>query len=277
MTTPPAAAPAADAIDLMQVAAIMREVARAEILPRFRTLGRHEIHQKSHPGDLVTAADVAAEKALSERLTALLPGSAVVGEEAAHADPAILATLQQDAPVWVLDPVDGTRNFATGVPRFAVMVALVQGGDTVAGWILDPVADTLYAARRGGGSWCDGRRLQVAAPAPLHALAGAAGFGHAKLFKPHGIRTRQSGSAAHDYMQASDGRADFAVFRRRLNPWDHAAGALIFTEAGGFCRMSDGRPYRPGDTDGDHIILAPSEALWRELRDILRPHIEGRA
>ena len=275
MTTPTVAT--ADTVDLAEVAAIMRAVARAEILPRFRTLGRHEIHQKSHPGDLVTAADVAAEKALSDRLLALLPGSLVVGEEAAHADPSVMDKLQQDAPVWVLDPVDGTRNFANGVPRFAVMVALVQGGDTVAGWILDPVADSLYAAHRGSGSWCDGKRVAVAAPAPLRTLVGAAGYGHAKLFKPHGIRTRQSGSAAHDYMQASDGRAGFAVFRRRLNPWDHAAGALIFTEAGGVCRLYDGRPYRPGDTDGDHIILAPDEVLWQELRDILRPHIEGHA
>lgn len=262
-------------VDPDAVAAIMRDVAQAEILPRFRTLERHEIRQKSHPGDLVTAADEAAEKALATRLRALLPGSVVVGEETAHADPAVLRKLQQEAPVWVLDPVDGTRNFAHGVARFAVMVALVQGGDTSAGWILDPLADQIYVAERGAGSWRNGGRIHVTGPAPLDSLIGATGYAHAKLFKPRGVRTRQTGSAAHDYMQASDGRVGFAVFRRRLNPWDHAAGALIHQEAGGFSRLYNGRPYRAADLDGDHLILAPDEALWREVRDILRPHIEA--
>lgn len=264
-------------VDPDAVAAIMREVAQAEILPRFRSLESHEIRQKSHPGDLVTAADVAAEKALAERLRALLPGSVVVGEETAHADPAVLGKLQEDAPVWVLDPVDGTRNFAHGVARFAVMVALVRGGDTVAGWILDPVADSLYVAQQGAGSWCDGRRIRVCEPAPLRRLTGATGYAHAKLFKPMGIRTRQTGSAAHDYMQASDGRIGFALFRRRLNPWDHAAGALIHAEAGGYARLFDGRSYRPGDTAGDHIILAPDEEVWREIREIIAPHVAAHA
>lgn len=262
-------------VDPDAVAAIMREVAQTEILPRYKTLEKHEIRQKSHPGDLVTAADEAAEKALAEHLRALLPGSVVVGEESVAAEPEVLRKLQEAAPVWVLDPVDGTRNFAHGVARFAVMVALVQNGDTVGGWILDPLADVIYVAQPGSGSWRNGTRIHVCEPAPLQTLVGATGYGHAKLFKPRGMRTRQTGSAAHDYMQASDGRVGFAVFRRRLHPWDHAAGALIHHEAGGYGRLYDGRCYRPGDTEGDHLILAPNEAIWHELREILRPHIES--
>ncbi|EKV31394.1 Archaeal fructose-1,6-bisphosphatase [Caenispirillum salinarum AK4] len=262
-------------VDPDSVAAIIRDVARDEILPRYNTLEAHEVRSKSHPGDLVTAADEAAEAALATRLRALLPGSVVVGEEGTAADPRLLDRLKEDAPVWVLDPVDGTRNFAHGVPRFAVMVALVRGGDTVCGWILDPVADVLYVAEQGAGSWREGKRIRVSPARGPEALVGATGYRHAKLFKPHGIRTRQSGSAAHDYMQASDGRVDFAVFRRRLNPWDHAAGALIHHEAGGFGRTVDGDSYRPGDREGDHLILAPDEDTWSRIRDILLPHVRG--
>lgn len=262
-------------VDPDAVAAIIREVAQAEVLPRYKTLQKHEVRIKSHPGDLVTAADEAAEEALAIRLRALLPGSVVVGEEGTAADPDLLNKLDEDAPVWVLDPVDGTRNFAHGVPRFAVMVALVRGGDTVMGWILDPVADSLYVSEAGAGSWRDGVRLHVNAPRPLDRMVGATGYNHAKLFKPHGVRTRQSGSAAHDYMEASDGRVDFAVFRRRLNPWDHAAGALIHHEAGGFGRTIAGTRYRPADREGDHLILAPDEDTWRAVRKIILPHVLG--
>lgn len=155
------------------VATIIRDVAREEILPRYNTLKVHEVRAKSHPGDLVTVADVAAEAALGKRLRDLLPGSVVVGEEGTAADPGLLRLLTEDAPVWVLDPVDGTRNFAHGIPRFAVMVALVRGGDTVCGWILDPVADVLYVAEQGAGSWRDGERIHVSPPRGLDSLVGA--------------------------------------------------------------------------------------------------------
>lgn len=262
-------------VDPDAVAAIVREVAQTEVLPRFRTLEKHEVRTKSHPGDLVTAADEAAEAALATRLRALLPGSVVVGEEGAAADPALLDRLDGDAPVWVLDPVDGTRNFAHGVARFAIMVALVRGGDTVAGWIFDPIEDSLFVAEAGAGSWRDGQRIRVGSGRAFRTMVGATGYRHAKLFKPLGVRTRQSGSAAHDYMQASDGRVDFAVFRRRLNPWDHAAGALIHHEAGGYGRLFNGAGYRPCDRRGDHLILAPDEDTWRKVREVVRPHVEG--
>lgn len=262
-------------VDTDAVAAIIRDVSATEILPRYKTLEAHEVRTKSHPGDLVTAADEAAEAALSARLRSLLPGSVVVGEEGTAANPALLDLLSGDAPVWVLDPVDGTRNFAHGVPRFAVMVALVTAGETLGGWIYDPIADVLYSAKKGAGSWRDGHKIHVGDAPRLDAMVGATGYRHAKLFKPLGIRTRQSGSAAHDYMQASDGRIDFALFRRRLNPWDHAAGALIHQEAGGFGRTVDGKVYRPGDRTGDHLILAPDQATWALVRDIVLPHVRG--
>src|SRR5258706_1538626 len=113
-------------IDVERVDRIIREVARTEIVPRFRMLRAGDIREKS-PGNLVTAADMASEAALTRRLGEILPGAVVLGEEAAAEDEGLFGLLAGDAPVWIIDPVDGTINFAHGRPGFAVIVALVSG------------------------------------------------------------------------------------------------------------------------------------------------------
>ncbi|HEY9538637.1 MAG TPA: inositol monophosphatase family protein, partial [Kiloniellaceae bacterium] len=148
-------------IDLAKVTALIEEIAAEDVLPRFQALAAHEIHEKA-AGEVVTVVDVAVEKRLTARLTDLLPGSLVVGEEAVHAEPALMDQLASDAPVWILDPIDGTRNFAHGRPVFAIMVALAQGGESIAGWILEPVSGRFGIAERGAGAWMGGRRLQAA-------------------------------------------------------------------------------------------------------------------
>ncbi|MBI3512493.1 MAG: inositol monophosphatase, partial [Proteobacteria bacterium] len=159
--------------DAARVATIIREVAAAEILPRYQALRASDIREKA-PGDFVTAADLASEAALTRRLTELVPGSVVLGEEAAAADPSVFDRLDGDAPVWVIDPVDGTINFAKGRPGFVVIVAWIHRGRTLAGWIHDPLASVMVTAERGGGTLGDGGRLHVAADTPLDAMVGAA-------------------------------------------------------------------------------------------------------
>ena len=139
--------------DSENVIAIIREVAAAEIMPRFRNLGADDVAQKRSPSDLVTTADLEAERRLTAALTALSPGSAVIGEEAAEHDPAVLSALAGESPVWLIDPVDGTNNFAHDKPCFAVIVAFCLGGETVAGWIHDPIADATMWAAKGRGAW----------------------------------------------------------------------------------------------------------------------------
>src|ERR1044071_2082707 len=124
--------------DADRVGRIIAEIAETEVMPYFERLGHGDITEK-RPGDVVTIADVAAEAKLSPALAELLPGSLVVGEEAVAGDPRVLEALAGKAPVWLVDPIDGTANFAEGIPRFAVMVALVHRGTTVMGWIHDPV------------------------------------------------------------------------------------------------------------------------------------------
>ncbi len=150
------------------VAAIVAEVAAQEIMPRYQNLAAGDVSDKN-PGDPVTIADLETEKALTRRLKDLLPGSHVVGEEAVAADPAVMDLLQRDEPVWIVDPVDGTTNFAAGLPIFATIVGLAQGGEMRLACIHDPVNDRTALASAGDGATINGVQAQVAAPTePKH-------------------------------------------------------------------------------------------------------------
>ncbi len=250
-------------MDTHCIAKLIRETAEAEVLSRFCNLQSGEVREKS-PGDFVTEADVQAEKVLTRRLKDILPGSLVVGEEAVAADRDVLLRLDKDEPVWVIDPVDGTRNFAHSHPMFAVIVALVRGGQTLLGWIYDPVNEVMAIAEAGGGTWIDGDRMQVAPDLPLSRMQGSAGYRDRNDPLVLAVdRLVHNHSAAHDYLQLIQGQLHFASYRR-LNPWDHAAGVLMHAEAGGYSALLDSRPYRPVAV-GRGLLLAPSEASWHEL------------
>jgi fructose-1,6-bisphosphatase/inositol monophosphatase family enzyme len=251
-------------IDIAKVSAIIREVAEAEILSRFKTLRRDQIREKK-PNQLVTEADTEAERVLSRRLRELLPGT-VVGEEGVEGDASVLSSLAQTGVVWVIDPVDGTANFANNNPRFAVIVALVIDGVTQVGWIHDPVPNRTVIAERGQGAWRDGTRLKVAAEVPLAQMTGS--------IKKKGrvaeqvLHVARRGSAAHDYLDLATGRQHFAHFRR-LMPWDHAAGVLIHQESGGYALMLDGSTYNPILHADGQLLLTPGEASWRAIAALM--------
>ncbi len=255
-------------VEVARVTEIIRAVARAEIMPRFRNLAAHQIREKS-PNNLVTEADTESEKALERELTALLPGALVVGEEAVAHDAGVLDALKGEAPVWVLDPVDGTSNFAHGRPTFGVIVALVQGGRTLAGWIHDPVNDVTATVERGQGAWIGERRLRCAPAAPISEMVGSLGYRRSKQLAGKVRRLVRQGAVAHDYIGLASGAIHFAYYNR-LSPWDHAAGVLMFQEAGGFAQLLDGSPYRPAPSPVG-VLLAPDEGCWNELRAWIEP------
>ncbi len=271
------------AIDYDAVTALMREVSAAEILPRFRKLAPADIREKDHPADLVTVADIEAERALGAGLTALLPGSRLLGEEAAARDPGLLALLGGAEPVWVIDPVDGTQNFVDGVERFAVIVALCEGGRTVAGWILDPIGGSVVWAGIGAGAWLEGAAgrapLAVVRGRPVSELKGCLDYRSAKQLKaaretgrsPTPALLHRQRCTGHEYIDLATQRIDFAQYRR-LKPWDHAAGVLIHAEAGGFSRLrGTGQPYRPEPAIVEQpLLLAPDENAWQALDSLLR-------
>jgi fructose-1,6-bisphosphatase/inositol monophosphatase family enzyme len=135
-------------IDPESVANYIRETARAVILPRFRALGQDDVREKK-PGDPVTIADTEAEQELTRRLAAVIPGANVLGEESVAEDASRLAWLSAEAPVWIIDPIDGTSNFVRGNDGFAVIVALARQGTVEAGWIYNPLGDVMISALKG--------------------------------------------------------------------------------------------------------------------------------
>lgn len=149
-----------------EVEEAVRKAAAAEIMPRFRQLTADDIVEKNGPHDLVTVADRAAEAHLTASLTALLPGSVVVGEEAVHADPAVYEALHGDAPVWIVDPVDGTRQFVHGDPGFCTLVALARHGELLASWTYAPALEEFAVAVRGRGATLNGQPLRSGSPPP---------------------------------------------------------------------------------------------------------------
>ncbi|AWK87040.1 inositol monophosphatase family protein [Azospirillum thermophilum] len=258
--------------DIDKVSALIREVAKTEILPYFHDLANAGVREKTGPMDLVTLADEAGERALTPLLAGLLPGSTVLGEEAASQDERVLDRVHGDAPVWIIDPVDGTLNFAQGRPLFAVIVALVQGGRTLAGWIHDPLDGRMATAVAGQGAMLDGRRVHVAPAAPLSGMVGAAST---RFCAPEVAARVDEGvkglgekvclsSAAQEYLRLLEGRSHYSLYHR-LMPWDHAAGVLLHAEAGGYSALADGSPYSPTLTGGT-LLLAPDEASWQALR-----------
>jgi fructose-1,6-bisphosphatase/inositol monophosphatase family enzyme len=193
----------------------------------------------------------------------------------------VFQLLEGTDPVWVIDPVDGTGNFARGVPTFAVMVALVRRGETHAGWIYEPVPDRMTVAGQGSGTWQAGTRLTMPAPPreprELRGTLHASNHGGRDLRRRldhrrgrvHAIKSQRCAGA--EYVRLALGEQHFAIFTK-LAPWDHAPGALIVQEAGGIARLYDGRTYAPNVADAAALLLAPDAATWQTLyRTLLRP------
>ncbi|MFE2020402.1 inositol monophosphatase family protein [Streptomyces sp. NPDC059499] len=270
---------AADAGNLTEVEAAVRAAAAAEIMPRYRQLATHEIVQKSGPHDLVTAADRGAEEHLTASLTRLLPGSAVVGEEAVHADPSVYDALGEDAPVWIVDPVDGTRQFVHGEPGFCTLVALAHRGEVLASWTYAPALGEMAVAVRGRGATLNGAPLHSGSPVPGAVLRVA--MSHPDYtsdaqkrallgLRTEGIEARSCGSAGLEYLAVACGAQDAVAFNWEL-AWDHAAGLLLVAEAGGTQSTLAGLPYRI--TGGNALPFtaardaATADAVLTALRD----------
>ncbi|MCD7436936.1 inositol monophosphatase [Streptomyces lincolnensis] len=256
----------------------VRKAAAAEIMPRFRRLAAHEIEQKTAPHDLVTDADRKAELYLTEVLAALLPGSVVVGEEAVHANPLSYEAIQGDAPVWIVDPVDGTRQFVHGDPGFCTLVALAQGGVLRASWTYAAVPDRMATAVRGRGAFLDGERLRAGSPEPGRDLRVATSHPdyttddekRALLgLRTDGVAPRPCGSAGLEYLAVARGESDAVAFSWEA-AWDHAAGILLVEEAGGTHLTRSGEPFRITGHNTLPFTAARDEATARRVVELLR-------
>ncbi len=255
----------------------VRTAAADEIMPRFRQLAAHEVDEKSGPHDLVTDADRKAEEYLTEVLGKLLPGSVVVGEEAVHANPMTYEALQGEAPVWIVDPVDGTRQFVHGDPGFCTLVALAQGGVVLASWTYAPVRDQLAVAVRGRGALLDGVPLRAGSPAAGRDLEVATSHPYYTTdeqkrallgLRTAGVAPRPCGSAGLEYLAVARGELDATAFSWEA-AWDHAAGILLVEEAGGVHLTLAEEPFRITGGNTLPFTAARDVATARRVLELL--------
>ena len=255
-----------------EILSLMRDVAKRAIMPRYRNLRAGEVIEKAKD-DLVTVADREAEELLSLGLSEIAPGTAIVGEEAAHADPTIMDRLS--GACWIIDPIAGTTNFATGNGHFAIMIALAEGGQTQAGWIYDPRRDRLCHAHLGKGAFIDDEKVSARSsngqPPNLAAMTRYMLEDQRALFEtevaPYYTLVKAPGCAAEQYPLTVLGEHDLAIYERTL-PWDHAAGCLFLNEAGGVCLRPDGSPYTV-DSGRKGMIGAANRVLFDDLAERL--------
>lgn len=264
-------------IDAQKIADIVRHVAATEVMPRFRNLQEGDIREKS-PGDFVTIADEESEKLFTRLLIEQLPGSLVVGEEAVAKDALVLDLLKDDRPVWVIDPVDGTYNFSHGRSHFGILIALVQKGETLGGWMFDVPGNRMVVAEKGSGAYLDGEKIKIrcdkSKASELSGQAGGAQAWHFDAIRPLFHEVRNYRCSLHDYLSFLTGAADFIVHVNKQTPWDHAAPNLAAAEAGAFTGMGDnGAPYDPTRYGPAFMITAPDREWYDQLFPLLSSNL----
>ncbi len=248
---------------------LMRFAAQRSMMPRFRALTDNEIEMKGED-DPVTIVDREVETFLTEALTKLAPGVAVVGEEAVHADEKVLDQLSGQC--WIIDPLDGTANFTQGKEPFGIIIALADAGKAVAGWIYDPHKDRLCHTRAGEGAFISGEKIKarttgqtppVTAVSRMFLTEEQSAMVDAKL-APHYTLVDIPRCAAEQYPRLALGENDVSSFKRTL-AWDHAAGILWLNEAGGKAARLDGSEYRVDEHGKPGLVGASSPTIWDEF------------
>lgn len=219
--------------------------------------------------NLVTEVDLAAEALIVARIQEAFPDHSILAEEGhSHTHGGNIR--------WIIDPLDGTTNYAHGYPAFSVSIGLEIAGVVEWGAVCDPMRNELFTARRGCGAWCNGERLQVSPVESLGESLLATGFPYdirtsrqtnlaafcAFAVRSHGVR--RSGSAAIDLCNVAAGRLD-GFWERKLNPWDCAAGYLAVREAGGMVTKYDGQPGSIYDGE----VIATNGRIHAEMQSVL--------
>jgi len=250
-------------------AMLLAQVTQQAILPHYQSLASHQITSKA-ADDVVTIADHAAEEMLNEGLDRIVPGLAIVGEEAAFDDPTVLDRLSGDC--WIVDPLDGTNNFAAGKPPFGILIAMASGGEAHTGWIYDCLSGRLCIAHRGQGAFINGEKITARAAGqklPVAAISTvfmdpAQREAVKHHIAPHYTMVDIPRCAAEQYPRLALGINDVSIFERTL-AWDHAAGALWLNEAGGKAARMDGSPYRVDEHGRTGLIGAATPELFDQL------------
>lgn len=245
--------------------------ARAGASELARLQGRFTSREKG-PKDLVTDADLASQRAIEGIVHSAFPDHAFVGEEGS-----VDAATGEGEYRWIVDPLDGTANFVHGLRPYAVSVALARGDELLVGVVYDPTHDECFSASRGGGAWCNGKRLHVSDCRELHSAMMAASFTANVQRDSEEMRhfievslecqsLRRLGSAALNLCYVAAGTLD-AYWSTSVKSWDVAAGLLLVLEAGGVVTAADGTALQ---LDRPRLATAATAALHEKLVAVLR-------
>ncbi|MEO1539271.1 MAG: inositol monophosphatase [Pseudomonadota bacterium] len=245
-----------------------RLAGRQEIMPRFRNLAPEMVDTKSGPDDLVTIADTRAEAVIGEAVRALMPDALIVGEEAVEEDPTLLTRMAEAPAAVIIDPIDGTANFAAGLAVFGVILAVVIDRVPVFGLLYDPVMDDWIAGAKGQGAWFgrpDHKRSPLSMPT-ARPVDQCRGFISTSIFEadaqpaiaatlPRFRRVLNLRCSCHEYRMLATGHGEF-ILSPGAKPWDHTAGTLIVEELGGRIEAGGPHPYDPAHPKGPILAVA---------------------
>ena len=252
---------------------IVKVVAQREIVPRYLKVA----HERKVDGSIITAADTAAQQALTKGLTEI-NGCPVLGEEMVSAAQQALWEKYNESGLWILDPVDGTSNFANGLPYYAVSVAFYQGGRPIVGTVYAPEANELFWAEVGKGAFLNGEPLPIKGRAAENLKRAMAGVDLKRLqpklasilaAHPPYVSQRNFGSSALDWCYVAAGRLDIYLHGGQ-KLWDYAAGALILQEAGGALSTLESDDFWAGDPWQRSVICAWDKAIFEQWRTWIR-------
>jgi len=264
-------------VDAEKIAAVIAEIADHEIAQRFGNLKPEEIREKSSASDLVTEVDEAAERALTSVLNDIYPAATVIGEESAAANPDSVNALDSDGAFWIVDPLDGTRNFVRGEKEFATIVALVEDGVTRMGWIYAIPERKCAIAIAGEGGFWDGVKIDPK-PSTSERSTGLRSVGWLTPEWEKPIRENLKANfdcsanhcSAYGYLKVAHGDVDFKL-SSRIHPWDHAAGALLVRETGGRAAYIDNAtPYSATPSIDRPLLVAAQNRDWKIIAGALR-------
>lgn len=248
-------------MDTDAILELLKETADEVITPRFRSLADGDIETKSGPGDLVTIADKEAEQVITKRLQDAFPDALVVGEEAVFDDPSLRDRLPNAEHAFIIDPIDGTRNFVRGRDEHGVILAETQGGVTTRGWIWQPQTGRAYVTEKGAGVLMNDE--PIVRDVPDRKPLGASSKDKLQGYTADGRLSpvvRSHFACCFDYPAVLHGDLDF-MFYTSIQPWDHLAGCLMLTESGGVARTMDGRAYTLLN-DSPGLLVASDVLVW---------------
>ncbi len=267
---------------------IVRRAGQEIVMPNFRQLSAADVETKSSVTDLVTIADKASETFITQEIQLAFPDWEIVGEEAVAEDTSTTDKIATADTCVIIDPIDGTWNYAHGLSDFGIILAVVVKGITRFGLLYDPVNDDWIYANLGEGAFFqrtalnEKRQHQTPSQAPLalkitaepdlDKLTGIMSVNAYKGQKKQDFALKASRfvrinnmPSCPAYRQIAQGHFNFSLTYKML-PWDHAAGVLIHTEAGGICRTLDGQEYNPAMLEGE-MLAAQSEEQWQALAE----------